>query len=59
MLKTRTIIEIEVKGRDYRFECSPDAPLADVYEAITVMNNYITGRLQQAQEQPEVKQEEV
>lgn len=54
MIKNRTIIEVEVKGRVFRLECSSDSPLADVYEANSMINAYLVERLKAV----ESKQEE-
>ena len=57
MIKSRTIIEVEVKGRDYRFECCPDSPLEDVQQALAVMQEYVQGRLLAAKP-PEAPEQE-
>lgn len=58
MLKNRTVLEIEVKGRDYRFECSPDSPLTDIQEALAILNQYVVSRLQAPEEKPEEVKED-
>lgn len=57
MIKNKTFIEFEVKGRDYYFVCSPDAPLADAYEALKLTENYLVERLKSIEPQPEVTPE--
>lgn len=62
MIKNKTFIEIEVKGRDYIFVCSPDSPLQDAHEAVKLIEKYLMERLQATQdcapqEPAEVKEE--
>lgn len=59
MIKNRTIIEVEVKGRVYRLECGMESPLEDVAEAIGLFDGYITERINQmkAQQQQVVEPE--
>jgi hypothetical protein len=45
MLKNRTVIEVEVKGRVYRLECFSESPLEEVKEAIALMHGYISERI--------------
>lgn len=58
MIKNKTFIEIEVKGRDYTFVCSPDSPLNDAYDAVKLIENYLVERLNAVQT-PQVQTEEV
>lgn len=53
MIKNRTLIEVEVKGRDFRLECSADSPLPDVIEAATLIHNFLNERLKVASQQNE------
>jgi len=67
MLKIKSILHVEVKGRDYEFSCLPDSPLDDLLDANSQINAFILGRKEQAkaiqnsespqETQPEVKTE--
>mgnify|MGYP001596697425 CR=1 FL=1 len=50
MIKNKTVFEVEVSGRPFRFECYPDSSLVDVANALDQMKNYISERLKAAQE---------
>lgn len=39
MIKNRTIIECEVKGREFRLECASDNTWADVQTALGILMN--------------------
>jgi len=58
MIKNKTFIETEVKGRDYIFICSPDSPLQEAYEAVKLVEQYLVERLQAVQPLP-VQSDEV
>jgi hypothetical protein len=45
MIKNRTVIEVEVKGREYRLECFSESPLDEVKDAIILMHNYVVERI--------------
>lgn len=49
MIKNKTFIEAEVKGRDYIFMCSPDSPLEEAYEALKIIERYLIDRLKAVQ----------
>jgi hypothetical protein len=53
MIKQQTVIEIEVKGRDYKFSCSPDSPFVDVCEALAAMHQLIVQKINDIQEKQE------
>lgn len=57
MIKNKTFIEIEVKGRDYIFICSQDSPLNEAYEAVKIMENYLAERLKAIEPKKEEKNE--
>jgi|HubBroStandDraft_3_1064219.scaffolds.fasta_scaffold292524_1 hypothetical protein len=48
MIRNRTLIVVEVKGREYNFECAPDSPLDEAAAAVELMKNYIQERMQAA-----------
>lgn len=56
MIKTKTFIEVEVKGRDYAFLCSPDAPLPEAYEALKLVEQYLVDRLKAIQPEESLKE---
>lgn len=58
MIKNKTFIEVEVKGRDYIFICSPDSPLPEAHEAVKLMEQYLVERLN-ALQQPQIQTDEV
>jgi len=45
MIKNRAIIEIEINGRPFRFECCQEALLEEAEKALKEMSNYIQSRL--------------
>jgi len=61
MIKNRTIIEVEVKGRQYRLECVSDSPLVEVSEAIAILNTFVSEKINALKDQqvvvPEVMEE--
>jgi molybdopterin-guanine dinucleotide biosynthesis protein A len=63
MIKNRTIIEVEVKGREYQLVCCCDSPLTEVQEALTLIQNYVQERLKgipsQNEENSEVESKQV
>lgn len=59
MIKNKTVMEVEVNGRAFRFECYPESSLADVSSALDVMRSYITERINASQSvQEEAPKEE-
>lgn len=58
MIKNKTFIEVEVKGRDYAFLCSPDAPLPEAHEALKLVEQYLVDRLNAVQH-PQITTDEV
>jgi len=59
MIKNRTIIEVEVKGRVYRLECTSDSPLVDVSEALASLNSIVTEKINTLQTQQQVVESEI
>jgi aerobic-type carbon monoxide dehydrogenase small subunit (CoxS/CutS family) len=50
MLSVRSIVSVEVNGKNYEFSCAPDSPLPDALEANNQINAFLLGRVQQAQQ---------
>jgi len=48
MLKMKSIVNVEVKGREYEFTCAPDSPLNDALDANNQVNAFLLGRAEQA-----------
>lgn len=57
MIKNKTVIEMEVKGRNYRLECSPDSPLNEVMEALSAIHECVAQRLKAVQETKQAQEE--
>lgn len=57
MLKMKSILSVQVNGKDYEFSCSPDSPLADALEANLQVNAFLLGRIEQAKKPSEAQQE--
>jgi hypothetical protein len=56
MLRNRTIIEVEVKGREFRFECFSETPMEDVLLAIQSMHTIVSDMLKAAHP-PQISEE--
>jgi hypothetical protein len=50
MLKMKSIVSVEVNGKDYEFYCSPDSPLPDALEANNQINAFLLGKVEQAKQ---------
>ena len=50
MLKVKSIVSVQVNGKDYEFYCDPQSPLPDALEANNQINAFLLGRIQQAQQ---------
>ena len=55
MLSMKSVICVQVNGKDYEFYCSPDSVLQDALEANNQINAFLLGRIEQAK-QAQVKQ---
>ena len=53
IIKNNIIIEVEVKGRKFSMECSPESPLPDVMEANSIIGSYLTERIKASEQKPE------
>ncbi len=49
MLSMKSVMKIEINGKDYVFSCDPDSPLNDALSANEQVNAFLLGRMQQAQ----------
>jgi hypothetical protein len=45
MIKNRTIIEVEIKGREFRFECASESTWEDVLAALSAMHQFSNERI--------------
>jgi len=50
MLKMKSVLSVQVNGKDYEFSCSPDSPLQEALDANNQVNAFLLGRMQQAKE---------
>lgn len=48
MLKMKSIVSVQVNGKDYEFYCVPDSPINDALEANSQINAFLLGRAEQA-----------
>lgn len=58
MIKNRTTLEIEVKGRLFSLECYSESPLEDVAEALAAMTAFVSDRIS-ATKQPASEASEI
>lgn len=58
MIKNRTIVEVEVKGRNYGLECYSESPLDEVMQAIAEIHAIVSERIKaiEAANKPMVEQ---
>ena len=45
MLKNEICLEIKKEDRTYRFTCSPDAPLGEIFDALSNMRGFVLDKL--------------
>jgi hypothetical protein len=60
MIKTKVVIEHKIGDRIYEFQCVPDSPLGEIYDAISYMNSFIINKMieeQKKNETPEAPKE--
>jgi len=48
MLRMKSIMTIEIKGKEYQFSCDPDSSLQDALDANNQVNAFLLGRVEQA-----------
>ena len=46
----KSVLSVQVNGKDYEFSCSPDSPLQEALDANNQVNAFLLGRMQQAKE---------
>ncbi len=59
MMKQRTIIEVEVSGRQFRLECASESTWQEVQAALMHLTNYANETAKRIVPQPEVITENV
>lgn len=59
MLKMKTILAVQINGKDYEFFCSPDSPLADALEAHGQMGAFLLGKQEQIKQASQPKDQEI
>ena len=50
MIKTKTIIEIQIGERNYICECSPESPLGELHDALIQMKSIVIEQILKEQE---------
>lgn len=58
MLKVKSIIHVEVNGREYEFSCATDSPLNDAIDANMQINAFLLGRAEQAKQAQQTQNSE-
>lgn len=58
MIKNKTALQVKKGERIYEFNCDPDSPIGELYDALFEMQAYVVGRIQASQPKPEEPQEE-
>nr|CAB4126328.1 hypothetical protein UFOVP88_7 [uncultured Caudovirales phage] len=58
MIKNITSLEVEKKDRSYRFYCSPDSPLGEVYDSLNEMRAFVINKIIEEQKGKELPEEE-
>jgi hypothetical protein len=53
MIKNRTVIEVEVNGRDFRLECAPEAVWEEVVKSVVMIHDFAQERIRINTEQIE------
>lgn len=46
-IKSKTTFEKKTGDRIYVFECDPDSPLGEIYDALTLMRAFILEKIQE------------
>ena len=54
----RTVLEVKIGEKYFKFECLPDSSLADINQALVTMNNYVLSRIEEAKKQSEQQLQE-
>jgi len=45
MIKTKSILEVKIGERIYNFECYPDSPLGECFDALSQMRGYVLNKM--------------
>lgn len=46
-IKSKTTLEKKTGDRIYTFECDPDSPLGEIYDALNMMRNFILEKIKE------------
>ena len=55
----RTILEVKLGDRVYKLECLPDSPLSEINQSLSMMNNYVLARIEEANKAKEEAESKV
>jgi len=58
MIKTKAIIEHKIGDRVHEFQCDPNSPLGEIFDALTMMRSLILNRMVEEQKKSEPAPEE-
>lgn len=53
VIKTQTVLEIKKEDRIYKFEFAPDSPSGEIYDALTLMKNFVIQQIQESEKSQE------
>ncbi len=56
MLRHKIQLETKTATGEHTYQCEPNVPLTEVYEAINTFRAYVYGRLKEAEEQQKASQ---
>lgn len=45
MIKSKTVLEVQIGDRIYRMDCDPDSPLGEVHDALTQMRACVVQKI--------------
>jgi hypothetical protein len=48
MIKTKTVLEIQIRERIYEFSMSPDSPLGELFDAISQVRGLIIEKINES-----------
>ena len=58
MFQQKTILEVKAADRIHRFECDPNSPLGEVFDALAAMKSFIVNEINERDKAEKQKQEE-
>jgi hypothetical protein len=58
MIKTKSILEVEIGGKTIRVECDPDTGLGTLHDALHMMLKFVFNKIQELNKQEEEKKTE-